>query len=66
MNVSLILSEILGRDKRESVVIMMGTVPFTKEEEYVLRLKEFSLVLSLRFSQSMKVNNSKIMLEIHV
>lgn len=35
------------RQERKCVVIMMGTVPFTKEEEYVLRLKEFKFYIKL-------------------
>lgn len=36
------------RQKRKCVVIMVGTVLFTKEEEYVLRLKKFKFYIKLK------------------
>lgn len=36
------------RQERKCVVIMVDTVPFTKEEEYVLRLKKFKFYIKLK------------------
>lgn len=35
------------RQERNYIVITVGTVPFTKEEEYVLRLKKFKFYIKL-------------------